>query len=674
MVLPRKPLLALAAASLVSLVAAASGPARKAEANGKPKLAYLDENQANYIRPGILVKIVTASIAKDGTISARVNITDPKGVPLDRDGINTPGPVSISMIAAYIPAGKTQYVSYTTTTLKATINNNPAQIQAANDSGGAFTKNADGDYTYTFKTKAPSNFDPAAQHVIGVSATRDLSEFITYDEWTEVANDVYKFVPNGAAVTAGRSVVATQACNNCHNPMFGHGGSRITTDLCIICHTPQTVNPDTQLSMDMPVLIHKIHMGSSLPSVKAGTPYRVWHRGAWSDFSAVVLPQDVRNCTTCHAAGPAQADNWKTNPTRAACGACHDQVNFATGENHVNLPQFDDNMCKTCHNTQASMDFDASIPGAHVIPNNSATLPGIVLKVLKVDSATAGNAPVVTFQVTDKAGNPVDISKITQIRVIMGGPNTDYQTGPGAIRVSEDPSKTVGSNGVYTYTMTNKLPAGATGSFTVSLEARNNVTLLAGTVKQTTASDNAKPVEYYFSIDKSPTVARRQVVATEKCAACHKDLTFVHGGVRGNTQECVICHNPSLVDNTLKQSVSYATQIHSIHRGENLTNPYMLGTTNYQEVKFPGDLRVCTTCHLDGTYQVDNVGAKAAIASPGSFTPTTPPITAACLGCHDTVTTASHALSNTTVLGEACAACHGQNADFAVDKVHSRIQ
>ena len=141
----------------------------------------------------------------------------------------------------------------------------------------------------------------------------------------------------------------------------------------------------------MKVLIHKIHMGSSLPSVKAGTPYRIWHRGAWSDFSTVVFPQDVRNCTTCHAKGATQADNWKTNPSAAACGSCHDDVNFATGLNHVNLPQLDDKQCANCHTPQATMDFDASIPGAHLIPENSASLPGLVTKVLRVDNATPGN-------------------------------------------------------------------------------------------------------------------------------------------------------------------------------------------------------------------------------------------------------------------------------------------
>jgi OmcA/MtrC family decaheme c-type cytochrome len=381
----------------------------------------------------------------------------------------------------------------------------------------------------------------------------------------------------------------------------------------------------------------------------------------------------VRNCTTCHDKAATQGDNWKTNPSIAVCGSCHDDVNFATGQNHVNLPQPDDNQCKDCHSSQAVWDFDASIPGAHLIPSNSTALPGLVTSIKNVAGTTPGTAPTVTFSVLDKSGKAVDISKITSIRVVLGGPNRDYGTGPGAIRVSENPAATPGNNGMYAYTMTNKIPAAAAGSYTISIEARNSVTLLPGTQKATTATDAAKPVEYYFSVDQSKVAPRRQVVDGAKCAACHMDLGFVHGGSRNNVQECTICHNPALVDGTSNQSVNLAWQIHSIHRGENLANPYVLGTTNYQDVRFPGDLRDCTSCHLSGTYLVENVGAKALVANPGGFTATTPPISAACQGCHDDMATASHALANTTIIGESCAACHSAGEEFSVDRVHQRI-
>lgn len=650
---------------------AASAAERPAKQN-KDFIAAPTANAFPFVTTGVVVKIRSAAIAKDGTITARFTVTDSKAHGLDVTGVESPGILTFRFVASYIPNGKSQYIAYTTAVDKSITNNNSPQIQASTDTGGkiVLVDALTGTYDYIFGTKAPATFDATATHSIGMQADRNLSQFGYTSNFT--SDDVFTFVPNGSPVTNARDIINEASCNKCHNPLSAHGGARTEIAYCVMCHTPQSVNPDTLNTVDFPVFIHKLHMGSSLPSVKSGGKYFVVHRGAVTDFSDVVFPQDIRNCTTCHAAGPAQADNWKNNPSRAACGSCHEDVNFASGAGHVNLPQPDDNQCQNCHVSQNPVDFDASIQGAHVVPNNAAALPGVVLQVMNVENATPGSAPTVTFKVTDKAGTALDISKLTQVRVILAGPNTDYGTGPGGIRVSEDPSKTQGANGIYTYTMTNKIPAGATGSFTVSVEARNNATLMAGTLKQTTASDNAMPMRMYFPVDNSPMSPRRQVVATEKCASCHQNLAFVHGGTRGNAQECTECHNPTLTDGTSKQSVNMSVQIHSIHRGKDLANPYILGTTNYQEVRFPGDLRDCTTCHVNGSYQIEKVGAVAMVASPGGFMPQTAPISAACQGCHDDKATASHALANTSALGESCATCHGQDAEFAVEKVHAR--
>src|ERR1035441_6712178 len=64
-------------------------------------------------KTGVVVKVQSAAIAKDGTITVRAMIVDSDGHPLDRLGVATNGPVSMSFIAAYIPAAQTQYVSYT---------------------------------------------------------------------------------------------------------------------------------------------------------------------------------------------------------------------------------------------------------------------------------------------------------------------------------------------------------------------------------------------------------------------------------------------------------------------------------------------------------------------------------------------------------------------------------
>ena len=164
----------------------------------------------------------------------------------------------------------------------------------------------------------PASYDPTATHSVGAQASRNLT---AYGYSTYTSNDVLSFVPNGSPVTNVRDVVTESSCNGCHNPLSAHGGPRTKIAYCVLCHTPQSTNPDTLNTVDFKVFVHKLHMGSSLPSVIAGAPYQVVHRGAVVDFSNIVFPQDVRNCTTCHVPGKTtQADNWKTQPSRATCG------------------------------------------------------------------------------------------------------------------------------------------------------------------------------------------------------------------------------------------------------------------------------------------------------------------------------------------------------------------
>ncbi|HLK48224.1 MAG TPA: OmcA/MtrC family decaheme c-type cytochrome [Bryobacteraceae bacterium] len=644
---------------------------------------YMEPNLVNYIRPGIQVKVVSAAIAQDGTITARVTITDPKGIPLDKDGIATPGPVTLRFIAAYIPAGQTKYTAYTTTLLKATLNNNPAQTQAATDSGGVFTTNAVGDYTYTFKTKAPAGFDPGVTHSIGVSAQRDLSEFMTEDEWAETSNDVFNFVPNGSKVTAIRSVVSTSACNQCHDPLFGHGGSRLTVEMCILCHTPQTVNPDTGLTQDMTVLIHKIHMGKNLPSVQAGTPYRIWHRGAWSDFSGVGFPSgtdEVKTCTVCHQNAP-QANNYLTAPSRDACGSCHDNVNFATGKNHSanNLPEISDRQCANCHQPVGELEYDASITGAHKVATTSSQLPGLVFAIISVDNAQPGQAPAVTFTVNDKAGNPVDISKMNFLNLVMTGPTSDYNG-----YTSEDARKASLVGGRYVYTFKTALPANASGSYAVGIEGFNNVTINATTMAATTVRDVGFNQVFYFAVGPGTAAPRRKIVSQAKCEGCHNKLSL-HGGIRQNVEYCVVCHNPTVTDSSVRpaannppESINFKTMIHKIHTGSNLTNDFTIyghggSVNNYNEVGYPGDRRDCEQCHLPGTYDLPLPAGVTSQVAPRDYLTTLAPVSGACLSCHTTQSAAAHAwIMTSPTLGESCDACHGNASSSSVARVHAR--
>lgn len=658
-----------------------SNVARKNTFTPHQKAYYLDANVVNYVRPGIVAKIVSAAVAADGTITARVTVTDPKGVPLDKDGVATPGPVSLRFIAAYIPNGQSQYVAYTTTVAKATLNNNPSQIQAGTDSGGTLATNAIGDYTYTFKTLAPKGFDAAATHTIGVTAQRDLSEFMTSDEWAETANDTFNFVPNGSPVKTIRSVVSTGACNQCHDPLYGHGGSRLTVEICILCHTPQTINPDTGLSQDMPVLIHKIHMGKNLPSVQAGHPYRIWHRGAWSDFSGVGFPSgtdELKTCTVCHQNAP-QADNYKTKPTRAACGACHDNLDFTTGTGHANnLAQVDDHQCNYCHLAQGDLEFDNSVVGAHTIGTRSTSLPGVKFALVRVDNGKPGQKPAVTFTVKDNSGNIVDISKMSNLSLLLTGPSTDYNG-----YTSEDVRKASLTGGQYVYTFNAALPADAKGTYVVAIEGYNNVNLYPGTAAAQTVRDVGFNQVLYFSVDGTKVAPRRQVVSQATCNTCHEKL-MVHGGFRQNVEYCVVCHNPTVTDVSMRakgdtpESINFKTMIHKIHTGDQLTTDFTVmghgnSVNNFNEVLYPGDRRNCQACHLAGTTDLPLPAGLINQVAPRDYINPMPPTTGACLSCHTTQAAAAHAAINTSpTLGESCEACHGTSSQAAVDKVHAR--
>src|SRR5690242_17916675 len=64
---------------------------------------FADRALVEFVRPGLNITINSAQVTPAGAISVVYTITDPQGLPLDKAGITTPGPVNLSFIAAYIP-------------------------------------------------------------------------------------------------------------------------------------------------------------------------------------------------------------------------------------------------------------------------------------------------------------------------------------------------------------------------------------------------------------------------------------------------------------------------------------------------------------------------------------------------------------------------------------------
>jgi len=638
---------------------------------------------ADLVRPGLTLNIVSATLNSKNQMVVHFTIQDSAGLPLDRLGVDTPGTVSTSFLIAYIPNGQSKYseplyTSYITRTRASTINPSLVATQATTDSGGTYVTNADGDYTYTYGTVIPATYDPTATHTVGMYSSRNLTSFGLQTYYSDA---VFNFVPNGSKVTVVRDIVNETTCNQCHDPLSAHGGARNDTRVCIICHQPQTSDPDTG-TVDFTTMIHKIHMGTTLPTNVAGTPYKVGS----SNFSTVVFPQYVGTCKVCHQ-GSTQSTAYLNMPSQRACGACHDDVNFTTGKNHgpANLALADDSQCATCHIPQGTQEFDASILGAHVNPMFSSQLPGTTYKLASVTNGAAGKSPTVTFSINDSKGNVIAPSAMDSLSLVMSGPTTDYgglQSGTSAY-LSETATGATASGNVWVYTFTGKVPAGATGTYAIGIEGYKNITINPGTPNSQVVRDSGSPQVIYFSVDGSAVAPRRTVVTEANCDSCHGTLN-AHGGFRRNVQYCILCHNANQTDAPTRpaaqapnETVHFKELIHKIHNSANLTANYTIyghggSVNNFNSILFPGNTQDCVKCHAPGTQEIPPPnGVLPTQTAREWINPTTQPMAAACTACHDGKSTSAHALVNTDpVLGESCAVCHSPAGAFPVDTVH----
>jgi OmcA/MtrC family decaheme c-type cytochrome len=705
---------------LLAVLSAAVGlkSAGKNPFSKRDKAYYAKPELVDFVHPGLTITINSAQIASDGTISVTYTITDPSGLPLDAAGVNTPGAVSIAYVASYIPKGQAQYVAYTTGQASGKA---LGTITRPNfELGGKATQVALGQYQYTFMAKAPAGFDATATTTVAVDGNRDLTAF---NLGTNYAGATFNFVPNGSPVTVTRDVIRTSSCNTCHDQLAFHGGYAHGMEMCVLCHQPQNADPGTGNSLDLKVMAHKIHMGSQLPSVigtstTPGVPYQILgYMNSVNDFSTVVDPADPRRCEVCHSqtTGAAQAKAYITTPSRAACGACHDDVNFVTGLNHPGGFQTDDTQCTNCHIAQGETPFDASIMGAHVVPTDTAAtypqnpdtlLPGINLAITSVQNTAAGQTPTVNFTLQDDKGNKIPLSQASTLEFTMAGPTADYgytsfgsdTTGtPGYVTESAAKASCT-SSGSCAYTFTHAIPAAATGTYTMGGEARMTVIVLAGTTAQQSVEAAAKNPLVNFSVDGTPVQPRRTVVALTNCNNCHVALSL-HGNLRNQTEYCVLCHNPSNTDAGQRanatvasdkalppQGINFNLLVHRIHDGVNVVpaggKPYIVvgygGSHNdFSGVLFPamspaGDatyLQNCSLCHVNGSEQNLPTGLNPVTDPQGWINPIQP-VSSACSGCHVSKAESSHFLANSNSLGEGCTVCHSSGAQFAVDAVH----
>ncbi|MCK6682421.1 MAG: OmcA/MtrC family decaheme c-type cytochrome [Thermoanaerobaculia bacterium] len=621
---------------------------------------YLDADAIAYIRPGLRLAILgVTDFAPGKKPTVEFTMTDDFGKPLDRLGGETPGPVTVR----FVPATWDQDTRSYTDLLVAASTGFPTR-----DTAGTFQTVELGRYKYTFSL-ALANFDVNKPATLMIGGRRTMTDIIGKDYW---ANNTFKdFVPATGGSATTWNATTNAKCNNCHDPLALHGGNYRDIKTCEMCHNPNNMKGATLEPFNGQKFWHAIHSSND---------HEIGH---------VTYPQDLRNCVNCHDSTAAGSDSWYTRPTRASCGGCHASVDFAGGTNHPAQP--DDTKCANCHAPEGDREFDASIKGAHVIPEKSKQLKGLKMTIVSVANAKAGQKPTMTFKITDNAGKAIDPSTmyapVGSLAPIMAGPTGDYAWYKReAVSATNKPAFDA-ATGNATYTFTNAIPADFKGTLAFSADAYLNSTIKRGDGEPDMTLREAATNPIMYVAVTGDVVNRRASVTLAQCNRCH-DRLALHGGQRLVIEECVICHNANETDTSRRpaadgppESVQMARMIHRIHTGEELTQDYTVygfytppnppNPVNFNEILYPGDRRNCVACHTSTGYQPPLNGRLSVNTQRDYFAPQGPS-TVACLGCHDNRDSASHAYLMTAPFGESCGACHGANSDWSPAKVHAR--
>jgi OmcA/MtrC family decaheme c-type cytochrome len=480
---------------------------------------------------------------------------------------------------------------------------------------------------------------------------------------------------DGKTLAAGKKVVDKASCNECHSTLTAHG-TRVDPNYCVICHNPSSIDFNTNNPIDLKLMVHRIHSGKELTKDFQVNGLVIKATDAAGKVTGTGYPQDVKNCVKCHTgtASPAgstsgtnvtaNGDNWKTVPSINACGACHDGINFATGQGltladankgltvskfgHIGGSKTDDSQCAMCHGAAENTVYHATVfttattdgvttggqtAGQKSLPAGAAkftyevssvTVAGtpkrasVVFRILK-------NGTAVTFN-TYAAGGTVLLTGFT------GGPSIylAYAVPQDGIAAPTDFNVYVnstiqniwdGTNGTLTGPDASGNYTAVIGKATTNFDIPANAVMVTGLVgfgsfKQTTGLDTAAYPNGLtlpsLIVQKVATgyTARRVVVSTAKCNACHEQLGVIpnfHSGARNDATICAVCHNPNR--SSSGWAADAGTFIHGIHGSSKRTVNYTWATTNYADgamhwknIGFPGVLKNCETCHVPDTY------------------------------------------------------------------------
>jgi len=404
------------------------------------------------------------------------------------------------------------------------------------------------------------------------------------------------FLLGGATAVEARQLVLQENCTRCHESLRVHDGMAPDVRLCGLCHTSGAedssggADATAGVTIDLRVMIHKIHNGKHLPSVlgvsteengardygaerkpyvltgadgsvqdysQVGFP--VWPNSTiglprdagWSDLPAEAQAKEdqilrgAADCAICHGdpdgsgalPPPAQGLLAQTQPTRRACGSCHDDWiwdRLYASNGAVMPPQPNDSECKLCHFPTGN---PLAVADGHRHPLADLTVnPGLRFEITSLTDVGAvpdgslqtGEKLELTFTLADDSGVPVDASTLDSISATICGPTSNAQM----LLSSALPSAALSQAQPYTIRVPERVHSEYLGTSTADPQdsftsARAPHWNMAGALTEvfvqtaapfsTNLAENAAAGQNFVDVDDASGLERNEYVALRTC-------------------------------------------------------------------------------------------------------------------------------------------------------------
>jgi len=632
-----------------------------------------------------------------------------------------------------------------------------------------FAQNPDGSYTYTAGDPFPSvylaplNDSPfygladgelTGQAIVEGTYTVLIESRVSYGSIRKAGDATLDFVvaddPLSPPALDPRQFVLRDSCNACHLDLQIHGGNRFAITGCVMCHTagaedkitdPVTTVGRTIMFKDM---IHRIHSGHDLRNVAAtangADPYLyeiIGYGSSVHDFSEVGfprMPDAVMACDACHG-GAAQEAEIYTNITRAACGSCHDDVDFLAGtildQSHASVddgllteadlsdPTYrttigggvmpgglaSDAACFACH--QAG----SVIPNTDVVDvHRHATDPAAegtrpTIEILSVGGMTGGGGTYfqagdlfeATFVLRNDTTDPLllvsgDSEVIDRIAFIVSGPTTlnqriiDRQR-PWRNGDLDVPQANFLDNGDGTYTFISEDPFPTdypVQMHTSAVDAEQDFSFAGGWGHQ--YSEVGRPLDAgtytIVAFGRRTTSGGREPIQTVTFdVPFGSDDPLVPYRYTATSEKCNACHGTLAFHGNGREGVLSCITCHAAGAGTGESTDFRIMVHklhNARNLTDPYILGGDDLSHLLIS-SMPGEAAECAVCHVNDDWKSPPQRDnmrtwmVVCTSCHDSAETALH-VQAATIPGtfiESCAACHGEPAAFSVEAVHA---